>query len=141
MTRARRWGSPRLHRPVSTPSCGRSINSKGTVVGCSALGGGVPGTHAFSWNDGQMTDLGMLGGQDSCAVGVDDAGRVVGLAAPSAGVGHAVIWDHGVITDLGVLAGEGGSSATAINAKGTVVGYFYPLPEAGVTHAAMWIRR
>jgi probable HAF family extracellular repeat protein len=117
------------------------INSKGTVVGCSALGGGVPGTHAFSWNDGQMTDLGTLGGQDSCAGGVDDAGRVVGFAAPSTGVGHAVIWDHGAITDLGVLAGEGGSAATAINAKGTVVGYFYPLPEVGAAHAAMWIRR
>jgi probable HAF family extracellular repeat protein len=122
-------------------SFARGINSKGTVVGCSALGGGVPGTHAFSWNDGQMTDLGTLGGQDSCATGVDDAGRVVGLAAVSTGIGHAVIWEHGVITDLGVLAGEGGSSATAINAKGTVVGFFQPLPEAGAVHAAMWIRK
>jgi len=122
-------------------SSATGINSKGTVVGCSGLAGGISGFHAFTWNDGKMTDLGTLRGQQSCAAGIDDAGRVVGAADVSMGIGHAVICDHGVITDLAVLAGEGASSAVAINAEGTVVGFLQPLPEAGATHAAMWIRR
>ena len=113
-------------------SSGFFINNLGEVVGCSdtqtANGypctGTVPGQHAFSWSASKgMKDLGTLSGATvSGAVGVNDAGTVVGYSnvkgQPATNF-IAVQWGpYGGITNLGTLAGGASSSAFQINSAG-----------------------
>ena len=78
--------------------------------------------HAFLWKNGAMQDLGTLGGVNSSATWINGDGDVVGEAdlPGSDFLHHAVLWHNGVITDLGTLGST--SHATAINARGQVVG-------------------
>ena len=75
-----------------------------------------------------LTDLGTLGGPQSFAFDINDAGQVVGGADIPASGGpfpdfHAFLWDSaGGMQDLGTLGGEN-SSATGINNMGQVVGW------------------
>ena len=48
---------------------------------------------------------------------------------------HAFLWDKGTMTDLGTLGGTG-SSASGINAAGTIVGN--STTSSGLDHAALW---
>jgi probable HAF family extracellular repeat protein len=71
-----------------------------------------------------IADLGALpGGVASAALGVNDAGDIVGWSAPADGAHHAVLWHNGTIIDLGMLAGGTTSEAYAINQSGQVVGF------------------
>ena len=93
------------------------INDRGQIVGCA----GEP-EHAFLWENGGMTDLGTLGGNSSCARGINSRGQVVGHSkSATARLRHAFLWDRGEMTDLGTLGGEW-SVANAINDRGQVVG-------------------
>src|SRR5262249_11668421 len=74
---------------------------------------------------GSMVDLGTLGGNYSCAKGVNDAGTIVGEAETVIGgttMLHAFRYRDGIMTDLGTLGGVT-SSASAINSAGLIVGY------------------
>src|SRR5262245_48487854 len=42
--------------------------------------GSEGGLHAFFYSDGPISDLGTFGGRDSFALGINDAGHVVGYA-------------------------------------------------------------
>src|SRR5262245_44292642 len=51
-----------------------------------------PQDHGFVWENGQITDLGTLGGGSSIALDVNQQGRIVGVAATGNGRLHAVLW-------------------------------------------------
>jgi probable HAF family extracellular repeat protein len=63
-----------------------AVNGGGQVVGWSyGVAGGA--YHAFLYQNGTMSDLGTLGGTYSDAVGINDAGQIVGEAGWRAGSG------------------------------------------------------
>src|SRR5205085_1012471 len=114
----------------------KGINSIGQIVGDSATGAldaaGRDIYHAVLWQNGHVTDLGALGGDDSTATGINSAGQVIGYATTAppdpnappeyAYTYHAVLWQNGILTDLGTLPGVANSHAYGINAAGQVVG-------------------
>jgi len=138
-------GSPVYHAVVFS---GGSVTDLGVLpggvfsqaVGLNALGqvvgnGDVPGGANRGWvyqmgHATPLQTLGTLGGQNSAAAAISDAGVVVGsanLAGPyaSGGPQHAVSWVNGVPTDLGTLAPsnpDATSAATAISSTGLIAG-------------------
>lgn len=106
-----------------------AINAEGVIVG--AMGSPPFFMHPVIWRDGEMVDLGTLGGDFAGARGINDHGQVVGwsrltvdepLATEASERGHAFLWEAGTMRDLGAPAVGGWSRATDINAAGQVAG-------------------
>lgn len=77
-----------------------------------------------------VTDLGTLGGIGSGALGINNSGQIVGIAAINDGnFPHAFLYSGGRMTDLGTLGGSN-SEAYGINASGEVVGLSYTADNA-----------
>lgn len=77
--------------PCDNDACGEGTNSHQAIVGHY----GPPGAfRAFIWYPPftQIQDLGTLGGSTSVAIGVNEAGEVVGSADLPSGRGHAFLW-------------------------------------------------
>ncbi len=104
------------------------VSNAGHIVGTSGVRR-IPNqprdfpVHAFLYQNGVMTDLGVLNnGPNSVAVAVNDLGIVVGVSeVGDVTTNHAFLYQNGVMTDLGTL-GFGFSNATDINNAGQVVG-------------------
>ncbi len=105
-------------------SIGQSINMAGQVVGVSGTSSGDQ--HAFLWQNGQMTDLGTLGGLNSYAFRINASGQIVGTAQNADGSNRAVRWQNGQITDLNSLIDPASgwllTTASANNASGQIAG-------------------
>ncbi len=117
-----RPGSARVH----------GINSLGQVVGASGHPHGSD-THAFFWTrKGGIRDLGFLpGGDYSVALGINDAGQVVGTSNSANGI-HAFLWTNDAgLSPLPQLSDADSSSAYAINQTGQIAG-------ASGSHAVLW---
>lgn len=151
------------------------ISDDGLVVGASENGvidplTGFPEMDAVLWNDGQMINLGTLGGNASEAGAVNNRGQVVGAALNTipdtfttgfivgfgnayfltTGFGaatqeHAFLWEDGVMKDLGTLGGTD-SAAGYINERGQIAGESYtnstinPLTGAPTLDPFLWVR-
>lgn len=101
-----------------------AINTSGQMVGISLK---VDGSFdAFvTTSNGQMTDLGTLGGiydYGSEGIGINASGQVVGSSYTALGSRHAFVTNSiGQLTDLGTLGGDF-SIGTGINSSGQIVG-------------------
>jgi probable HAF family extracellular repeat protein len=98
---------------------------------------GMPTLHPFLWNNGEMSDLGNLGGTISGAQCANTRGDVIGSSTlPGDLVSHAFLWRNGVMTDLGTLGGDN-SEAIWINGRGDVAGSA-DLPGINLHDAVLW---
>ncbi|HEV2492513.1 MAG TPA: hypothetical protein VG204_05515 [Terriglobia bacterium] len=119
-----------------TDSEANGISDNGHIVGSADLGAIDPVTgfsisHAVSWVNDQMMDLGTLGGPISYAFGVNNSNQITGWSEtatldPASGlpVVHSFIVQNGVMTDLGTTNPHQVLTflANGINRQGQVVG-------------------
>jgi len=138
-------------------SSGNYIDNGGIVVGVSAIdtsfdpfavvGPFSSPTHAFSWKNGVMRDLGTLGGPDSFIAGLCDdqrtdlfAGASYTNSTPNATTGFPTLdpflWKNGTMIDLGSLGGTFGGAQCANN-RGQVTGQSNLAGDA-VSHPFFW---
>jgi len=126
-----------------TQSRGMAINASGLVAGWSSFSGG--NRHAALWRDGEISDLGTLGGPSSTVPwpGLNDAGLVVGISHTdrpdplhedwSCDLGgflpettdlicSGFVWENGVMRELPTLGGHH-SFAAGVNNRGEIVGW------------------
>jgi probable HAF family extracellular repeat protein len=98
---------------------GSAINNAGQMTGVMRVPGG---SHAFLYTNGDVRDLGTLGGTRSFGYGVSDNGMVTGDASPASGAGHAFIYANGAMRDLGTLPDGSSSIGLSINNTAQVTG-------------------
>ncbi len=108
---------------------GAAINDAGHVVGSSyttRITGLAPRRHALLWQDGVMTDLGVLSGDDESGAGaINNFGQIVGSSGhvdprTNERISRVFLYAGGVMTALPVPSRE--SYAGDINDSGVVVG-------------------
>jgi len=149
------------------------INAKGWITGNSENGEtdplipGLPEVRAVLWKDGQIRDLGTLGGSTSFAQAINDRGQITGLALndvpdpfsyyyeflyclpfqicpPNATESRGFVWDEEEgMQDIGTLGGPD-AFPSLINQRGQVAGFSYtsstPDPNVGLPpfHPFLW---
>ena len=98
-----------------------SINDRGQAVGYSYLDD--LNRHAFLFSDGEMTDIGSLGGY-SGALGINNRGDIAGFSSDTTvGSPRAFVYRDGVMIEIDPFGGPNNESiARAINNHGQVVG-------------------
>ena len=111
------------------------ISANGLIVGQSQNGvidplTGIPEGDAVLWKDGQIINLGTLGGNFSVAQAINNRGQVVGAALnaipdPISFLGtqiRAFLWRNGAMQDLGTLGGPD-AWGLFVNEGGQIAGW------------------
>ena len=137
--------------PGVNSSCESFLTDGGLIVGGSENGlidplTGWPAMEAVAWHDGQVTNLGTFGGNESFAIWANNHSQIVGAAANTIadpfsvffGWGtqtRAFLWENGSKEDLGTLGGPDALAIT-ISDRGHVFGASYtsytPNPITGI---------
>ncbi len=106
--------------PAATATYATGINDSGQIVGFYTVMGS---DHGFLLTGINFTMIDVLGASSTWASGINNQGVVVGYSFTN--VYSGFIWNQGVVTTLtDPKASTGGTSATAINNLGDVVGYY-----------------
>jgi probable HAF family extracellular repeat protein len=96
-----------------------AINSAGQVTGTAS---DPTGSEAFVYQNGVMTGIGRLGGNQAVGTGINGTGVVAGYSTYSLSpYNHPFVYQGGTMTDLGTLGGTSGV-AYGINDAGKIVG-------------------
>jgi probable HAF family extracellular repeat protein len=134
-----------------------SINANGEIAGASGNGvidplAGVEEIRAVIWKDGEIKDLGTLGGSHSVAIGINNRDQVVGFSVNTVpdpfsllygGLSNGTqtrgfLWHKGHMRDLGTLGGPD-TQAFGLNERGQAIGISYinstPNPVTGLPPA------
>jgi probable HAF family extracellular repeat protein len=145
-----------------------TVNNRGQVAGyatnmipedpevASFMNGFLPAgqqVRAFLWQDGSLSDLGTLGGNDAAAQAINENSEIAGLSYTNAEINvttglptvHPFLWRNGTMQDLGSLGGTLATPASfadgpfgkSLNARGEVVGTSL-LPGDEEWHAFLW---
>ncbi|MFL5330023.1 MAG: hypothetical protein ACJ8C4_14050 [Gemmataceae bacterium] len=116
------------------------INDTGTIVGISTY----PDSHTrpYIFVNGQMTDIGNLGGVSSGARGVNSTGQVVGFSSLLTGVqAHAFLYQNGQMSDLNDVIPTGSgyvlNDAWDINDFGQIICQATNPAFGGFTHSVL----
>ena len=142
----------------ATPDDNHLISERGVVVGLSDSSIPDPngedacfdGTHLtclpFVWQNGVMTALPLLGGNNGAAGGINNRGQIVGVAEtptpdptcvpPLFLQIEAAIWEKGQVQELPPLPGDPDGFANSINDNGDAVGLSGSCVTA--SHAVLW---
>lgn len=94
------------------------LSDHGTVVGFATTSSGA--THAFTYADRRLTDLGAMSGVASWAWAVNNTGVIVGHYATTNGSWRAFVYENGIARDLAPDCAE--SVAVGVNDDGQVIG-------------------
>jgi probable HAF family extracellular repeat protein len=134
-----------LGGPSAWASC---LNDVGQIIGQSFTANSEGQQHqaagvvwsrpmaGFIWENGNMMDLGTLGGTFALPVRINNKGQVIGFSTLEGDMSHhPFIWEKGVLKDLGTLGGNVGR-ANAINEAGEVVGG--AVAANGLNRAFLW---
>ena len=121
MSRALRYTITELGTLGGAQSFARSINNLGQITGNASIASGQ--LHAFFWDAGVMTDLGILpGGNFSRGFGINDLGQVTGESDNN--IPKAFLFTPGVpgLVNIGTLAGGASAFGADLNDSGQIVG-------------------
>jgi len=144
--------------PGGHESLGQFIDNRGQVTGFGSNGTPDrftsdffgPGTtwntqvRTIVWQNGEMQDIGTLGGPDALMSAANASGEIAGQSftnsVVNASTGYPTLdpflWANGHMRDLGGLGGHSGQ-ANWLNDRGEVVGQSN-LPGDGIYHAFLW---
>jgi len=160
------FGGPQSYVNIPDTSYARVLNNRGMVAGWAdtplpdpypdfCFDGDCLVAHAFRWQRGVRSDLGVLsGGASSQGNWVSSNGMIAGISqngeidplVPGFPEFRAVLWRNREIIDLGTIGGGYESIATSVNSRGQVVGFAtntIPDPDSMVglgvqTRAFLW---
>jgi probable HAF family extracellular repeat protein len=105
-----------------------ALNNSGVVVGSGYSAYPLQNAHAFVYENGQIRDLGTLGGSSASANAINNAGAIVGSSTTANGVTRAFLYTNGVMAQLPIV---GSATAQQINDDGVIVGEWgYPRQDA-----------
>ena len=97
------------------------INNSGQVAGESSAPSHQMSDPAFLYSNGQLINIGTLGGEYGQPRGINTSGQIAGYSTLATGSYRAFIYTGGQMTDIGTL-GADYSVAYALNDSGQVVG-------------------
>jgi uncharacterized membrane protein len=119
-------------------SAAQSLNDHGLIVGNSENGLidpllNIPATDAVAWSNGEIFNLGTLGGYQGGALAVNESSQATGVATNTipdqysffgGTQSRAFLWEDGTMKDLGTLGGPD-AFGQFINDGGQVAGFSY----------------